>query len=163
MTLVDALQAALALEHQAIYGYGLVVARLHGKERGNAKRALQRHQQRRDDLAAMVSALGREPTPAAPAYLPPHPITDPHTAIELAAGIELSAAGAAWDVVAATAAASTGRQLGVAWIREAATTGAVWDVLLGATPAALPGQPPQPSTSASSSSSPSMTPSGSTS
>jgi hypothetical protein len=165
MTLVDALQEALALEHEAVYGYGLVVARLRGKARRLATEALQRHQQRRDDLAAMVAALHRDPTPAAPAYLPPHPVDDRHTAVSLAGRIEQAAAGAAWDLVAATAAASSGRRLAVSWLRDAATTSAEWDALLGSAPAALPGQPEpsHPSTSSTSSSSSSTTPSGSTS
>jgi hypothetical protein len=165
VTLLEALQFGLAVEHQAVYGYGLVIARLRGEQRAPALAALRRHQERRDQIAELVAGLHVEPTPAAPAYLPPTPVTDAATAIDLATRIEDDSAGAAWDVVAASAPSSPARRLGVAWMVEATKRAGCWHALAGTPAPSMPGQPDasQPSTTSTSSPSESTTPSGSTS
>ena len=165
MALIDALQSGLAVEHQAVYGYGLVAAQLRKAERKRALDALEAHQLRRDEIAELITGLRAEPTPAAPAYVPSTPVVDETSARALAAGLEDASAGAAWDIVTAAPASSRSRLLGVAWLADAADRGRFWQLLQGSTPPALPGQPSasQPSTSGTSPSSVSTTPSGSTS
>lgn len=84
----DALQAALAGEHAATYGYGVVGARLDKPQQPAALDALARHRQRRDTLAAQVRARGVVPVAAEPAYDLPFPVRDANAARRLAALVE---------------------------------------------------------------------------
>ena len=136
MTLREALAAALAVEHQVVYGYGVAGAHLSAAARPRALRALDAHRQRRDRLAALV---GPSAPAAAAAYALPFPVRDDATARSLCAVLEDGCAGAAWDLVAAAAAASTGRDLGVSWLAESAVAAARWRGVSPGPP--LPGQP----------------------
>jgi len=49
---VDALQYALASEHAAVYGYGLLAAQLTGADLTEALHALDHHRSTRDQLRA---------------------------------------------------------------------------------------------------------------
>jgi len=142
MTVVDALQAALAVEHQAIYGYGLAAARLAGKPYTAALAALTDAQSRRDRLVDLLRQRGVTPTPAAPAYVPPAPVTDASTATALCLRLEHAAEGAAWDLVAAASAGDDARRLGVTWLGVAASRAARWAGAGAPAEPALPGKPP---------------------
>lgn len=85
---VAALQAALAAEHVAIFGYGVLGAHLGGTQRQNAGLMWNAHRTRRDRLHGYVAARGATPVPAAPAYHLPSPVTSPRAAMQLAARLE---------------------------------------------------------------------------
>ncbi len=65
---VGALQAALAAEHAAVYGYGVAGAHLSGARQKAAAQDWQIHEASRDALAAMITARGAQPVAAAAAY-----------------------------------------------------------------------------------------------
>jgi len=83
-----ALQAALAAEHAAVYGYGVAGAHLSGPQQQEALKAWNAHRARRDQLASILSALGAVPAAAAAAYQLPFPVTSASGAIALAATLE---------------------------------------------------------------------------
>jgi hypothetical protein len=130
------LREALAAEQAVVFGYGVVGAHLHGRDERLAAARLTAHEVLRDRIASLITALGAVPAPPRPAYELPYDVTDPTSARRLAADLETAAAGAAWDLTAATAARSAGRELAVRWLSDAAAAAARW----GATPA-LPGRP----------------------
>jgi hypothetical protein len=85
---VAALQGALAAEHAAVYGYGVVGAMLAGNEQADARADWTAHQVARDTLEAMLAKLGATPVAASPAYALPFPVTSASTAAKLAAALE---------------------------------------------------------------------------
>ncbi|GGW57337.1 ferritin-like domain-containing protein [Streptomyces xantholiticus] len=99
---LDALQAALAAEHAAVYGYG-VVGGLVGDDRENeAAAAYAAHRSRRDALGRTVRDLGGRPAVAAAGYALPFPVPDAAAAIRLAAVLEERVAAVYSDLVRAT-------------------------------------------------------------
>lgn len=92
----DALLAdALKAEHAAVFGYGLVGARLGGKDRQLATQIEASHRDRRDALLLRLSQKGASAPPADPTYALPFPVTDRTSALRLAIAIE-EAAGRVW-------------------------------------------------------------------
>ncbi|GLW62723.1 hypothetical protein Arub01_09670 [Actinomadura rubrobrunea] len=85
---VDALQEALKAEHAAVYGYGVVGARLRGSLRRSAAMLWDAHRLQRDRLAAQISRRGARPVAAAAAYRLPVRVTSARTAAQLAAALE---------------------------------------------------------------------------
>lgn len=79
---VAALQATLAAENSAVYGYGVAGAHLTGAKRAAAVRYWVAHQNARDVLTAMLAARGAQPGAAAAAYELPFGV---HTAAAAAA------------------------------------------------------------------------------
>ena len=72
---IAALQAALAAEHAAVYGYGVVGAMLSGAAGSLAHADWLAHQEARDTLEAMLVKLGATPVaaePGLPAAVPGH-------------------------------------------------------------------------------------------
>jgi hypothetical protein len=80
-----AVRTALAAEHAALYGYGVLGARLSGTLRKTAKDMWNGHRAQRDELESVLSA---EPVPAAAAYRLPVRVTDARSAARLAAALE---------------------------------------------------------------------------
>ena len=159
-----ATRAAVRVENQVVYGYGVIGAHLRGPDRALATRRLAAHQQLRDQLSASV----RDAPGAAPAYELPAPVTDATTARSLAVGLEDAAARAAWALVAAAGPDTPLRQAAVTMLADVAAAAAQWRARAGRTDdPALPGQPggvaSQPSTTVTTSPSSSTTASGSTS
>jgi hypothetical protein len=97
-----ALQAALAAEHAAVYGYGVAGAHLSGARQRAAAHDWEVHQAARDTLAAMITARGARPVAAAPAYRLPFPVHGSRAAVSLAAFLEDRVATAYLGVVALT-------------------------------------------------------------
>jgi hypothetical protein len=99
---VAALQNALAAEHSACYGYGVVGAHLAVGSAALTAAGTDwiAHQQARDQLTAMISDQGGQPTAAAVAYELPFPVTSAATAAQLAATIEERVAQAYLGLVA---------------------------------------------------------------
>jgi hypothetical protein len=85
---IAALQGALAAEHAAVYGYGVVGAMLSGADQARARADWIAHQETRDSLEAMITKLGATPVAASPAYQLPFPVTDGDKAKALAAVLE---------------------------------------------------------------------------
>ncbi|MDQ1747071.1 MAG: hypothetical protein QOD07_1334 [Frankiaceae bacterium] len=142
-TVVGALQAALAVSHEMVYGYGLAAAHLSGKPYAAALAALADTQARRDRLAGLLRERGQVPAAAAPAYAPPSPVATAAAATALCVLLEHAAEGAAWDLVAASASGDELRALGVRWLGVAAARAAQWaGKAAAAREPALPGQPP---------------------
>ncbi len=81
----EALQAALSAEHAAVYGYGVLGARLRGSLHQTAKDLWNVHRARRDQL---VSILSVAPAPEAAAYRLPVKVTSARSAAQLAAALE---------------------------------------------------------------------------
>jgi hypothetical protein len=136
MTVVDALQSGLAGEYAIVYGYGVAGGHLRRAELAFATASLAVHQRRRDDLIALVEAARVTPVVAEVAYQLPFPVTDTASARRLANALENSGSGRAWDIVAASGAATAARALAVSWLADAAQRSLHW----GALPP-LPGQP----------------------
>jgi Domain of unknown function (DUF4439) len=85
---LQALQAALAAEHAAVYGYGVAGAMLSGADQALAMTDWKAHQEARDTLQAMITKLGATPVAASAAYELPHPVRDARSARRLAAALE---------------------------------------------------------------------------
>ncbi|MEU5404066.1 ferritin-like domain-containing protein [Streptomyces sp. NPDC005963] len=122
--LLDAVQAALAAEHAAVYGYGVVGARIDDARRADAVQAHDAHRARRDGLARTVRDLGGTPAAAAPGYALPFPVPDPAAALRLATHLEDRVAGVYSDLVRA-ANGQLRREAAVA-LREAAVRSVRW-------------------------------------
>jgi hypothetical protein len=87
-TAVAALQGALAAEHAAVYGYGVVGAMLAGTRQADARADWTAHQVARDTLITMLAKLGATPVAASPAYELPLAVTSAKSAAKLAATLE---------------------------------------------------------------------------
>jgi uncharacterized protein DUF4439 len=87
---VAALQAALAAEQAASYGYGIVGSHLTSSARQFAAATADAvaHERARDSLAAMITELGATPRPAAVAYRLPITVGTPAQAVSLAVLLE---------------------------------------------------------------------------
>jgi hypothetical protein len=85
---VPALQAVLAAENAAIFGYGVVGAHLTGSGQTAAGQDWTGHNQSRDTLTAMISGLGAAPAAAQASYQLPFRVHDAASATALAAYLE---------------------------------------------------------------------------
>ncbi|MGW7570838.1 ferritin-like domain-containing protein [Streptomyces tendae] len=121
---LDALQAALAAEHAAVYGYGVVGGRIVEERRAEARTAYDAHRARRDALAREVRDLGGAPVAAAAGYALPFSVPDSAAAVRLAAELEDRVAGVYSDLV--RAAEGDGRASAAAALREAAVRAVRW-------------------------------------
>jgi hypothetical protein len=130
-----ALQAALAAEHAAVYGYGIAGALLTGDNRAKALADWQSHQEARDTLEAMIIKLGATPVAASPAYELPFTVSGAGSARRLAAALEDGVTQAYLGVVAVTD--TTLRTFGALAMQPPANRAAAWR---GST-AAFPGMP----------------------
>jgi hypothetical protein len=85
---VPALQTALAGEHAAIYGYGVVGSHLRGSARTRAQEAYDVHRARRDQLQQLIVERKATPVPASAAYRLPRPVLNAADATLLATELE---------------------------------------------------------------------------
>ncbi|MGW5133098.1 ferritin-like domain-containing protein [Streptomyces sp. NPDC004135] len=119
-----ALQAALAAEHAAVYGYGVVGGKIGEGRRGEARTAYDAHRARRDALVREVKGLGGRPVAAAAGYALPFAVPDAAAAGRLAAELEDRVAGVYSDLV--RAAGGERRALAAEALREAAVRAVRW-------------------------------------
>lgn len=84
---VDALQLALAAEHAAVFGYGVVGARGVAADADLALESYAMHRRRRDELTAQVRSAGGDPIAAEAGYRLPG-LHAPGATSRMAAGIE---------------------------------------------------------------------------
>lgn len=133
ITAAKALQTALAAEHAAIYGYGVVGAH-GGKEYAMAAdHDWNVHRTHRDQLIALLRQRHVDPPGAKPAYALPFDVNSPRTAARLAAHLEDGVAAAYLQLVGV--ADTKLRSLGARMLRDATVRGARW----GGSTAAFPG------------------------
>jgi hypothetical protein len=132
---IAALQAALAAENAAIYGYGVAGAALSGVAQSAARADWIAHQAARDTLVAMLTKLGATPVAASPAYRLPFAVTDAKSAQRLATELEDGVTRAYLGVVAVSDPAL--RSFGAQAMQTSANRAVAWS---GAT-VAFPGMP----------------------
>ncbi len=125
MTEIEALQAALAGEHAAVWAYGVVGARVVARRVGEAGTALDEHRVQRDILDALLRSMGTEPVVAEAAYALPLPVRTSSSALALAVLLEERLAALYGDVVSASTTRPV-RVLAVAALRDAALRAAQW-------------------------------------
>ena len=137
-----ALREALAAEHAAVWGYGVVGAALAEEARAPATAGETAHRDVRDRVTALLGDRGADPVPAEGAYALPFPVLSAVDAAALAVVLEDGVA-AAWVRVLDQAAERSVRELAVEWLGSAEARAVSWRGAAGATPvtSALPGLP----------------------
>lgn len=137
MTPEEALQATLAGEHAAVYLYAVIGARVSASAEpdlyGRLRNAYTLHRGRRDQLMAMVRAMGARPVAAEVSYELPNAATTPGELRRAALEIEERCAALYADMVGSTSQAN--RQ----WALEALQDAAVRLLGFGGEPEAFPG------------------------
>jgi hypothetical protein len=98
---LEAAQAALAAEHAAVYGYGVIGGRVTRSRLDEAHQAYNAHRIRRDALVRTVRDLGGKPVAGLAAYALPFAVTGPVGAVRLAAELEDRVADVYSDLVRA--------------------------------------------------------------
>ena len=100
----DALQAALAVEHRIVFGYGSLGPRLSGGARASAHAAQAAHEVLRDRATAALIAVHLQPVVSQTDYPDLYP-ADQRAALRLAVALETEAT-RAWRFVYAQSSAS---------------------------------------------------------
>ena len=131
-TAIAALQGALAAEHAAVYGYGVVGAMLAGPGQADARADWLAHQVARDTLEAMLTRLGATPVAASPAYRLPFAVTGTASAQRLAATLEEGVTRAYLGLVAVNNPAL--RTLGARAMQTSANRATAWSGITVAFP-----------------------------
>jgi hypothetical protein len=137
-----ALNDALAAEHAAIWGYGVVGAALDGTARQAAEDAEAAHRDVRDQVGALLSGRHADVVDARGAYALPFPVLSAVDAAGLGAVLEEGVA-TAWVRVLDQAAERSTRELAVGVLSAAEVRAVGWRVAAGKTPItnAFPGLP----------------------
>jgi Domain of unknown function (DUF4439) len=135
---VEALQSALAVEHAAVWAYGVVGAFMPDGLNDRLGEATTAHQSRRDACERMLIDAGAQPVPAEPGYLTPEPVTDASSAIRLAITAETDATAAWRSVVERSPADPDLRAAALDALTEAAVRAARWRATAGASPLTVP-------------------------
>ena len=121
---IAAMQAALAAEQAASYGYGVVGSHLTGSRFTAAAADCVAHERARDALTVMIAARGGRPRPAAAAYRLPVPVTTNKQAMALAIMLERQVTAAYLGLVAVPE--PTLRAFAAQNMRDAAVREARW-------------------------------------
>jgi hypothetical protein len=133
MTPTEALQAWLALEHEAVWVYPVVGARIDDL-RGRATASYEAHRDARDVLVGRLRSLGADPVEAALGYDVGR-LTSASEARTLAQSLEARICAA--ELTLAGVAEAGLRELAVTALRTSAVAEQTW----GAPPTAFPGLP----------------------
>jgi len=134
MTELEALQAALAGEHAALYGVGVAGGKLSGAKFMAATDTFEHHRDTRDKLSDLIAAAGETPVAAEPAYDLPQPVTNAVSAGALILGIERRLAAVYGDLVEAAEQPAV-RTLAIDELLATAAAQVTW----GGAPVAMPG------------------------
>lgn len=134
MNQVEALQAALAGEHAALYGVGVAGGKLSGARFRDATDTFEIHRDNRDRLSALLVAAGETPVAAQPAYDLPQAVINTATATALVLLIERRIAAVYGDLVEAAEQPAV-RTFAIETLLAYATSQLGW----GGAPAAFPG------------------------
>ena len=137
-----ALREALAAEHTAVWGYGVVGAALPEDARPPATAAETAHRDVRDQVMALLDERKADPVRAEGAYTLPFPVLSAVDAAALAVVLE-DGTSSAWVRVLDQAADRSVRELAVGWLTAAEGRAVAWRGPAGKTPltTALPGLP----------------------
>ena len=133
---IAALQIALAAEHAASYGYGIVGAHLTGAAFNVAAADCVIHERARDSLTGLITSFGAMPHPAAVAYQLPISVNSAADAAKLAVDLELEVIASYLGLVAVSDPRL--RTLAATSMQNASVRAARW----GATSEAFPGLAP---------------------
>jgi hypothetical protein len=138
----EALQKALAAEHAAVWGYGVVGATLGADGRAPAATAESVHRDVRDQVEALLGDRKVEPVGSMGGYALPFPVLSAVDAAALAVVLEDGVA-AAWVRVLDQAAERSTRELAVQVLSAAEVRAVAWRGAAGQKPVtkALPGLP----------------------
>jgi hypothetical protein len=132
----DSLAAALAAEHAAIFGYGIVGGHLDKAGQTAALQAEAAHRNRRDALLIRLVEASATPPPAAPAYSVAYPVTDRASALRLAVDLEEGTAKAWRQATAATS--GDERKMSLDALMDCAVRATRWRRMAGTAPATIP-------------------------
>jgi hypothetical protein len=137
-----ALGEALAAEHAAVWGYGVVGAALPEGDRQPAEAAEAAHRDVRDQVTALLVGRKAEVVDAKGGYALPFPVLSPVDAAALGAVLE-DGVTAAWVRVLDQAAERSTRELAVGVLGAAEARAVGWRTAAGQTPVtrAFPGLP----------------------
>ena len=138
MNAVDALQAALAAEHAAVWAYGVAGAFVADELAGKLNEAATAHQARRDATERTLIDAHARPVPAEPGYLSPEPVTDAASALRLVITAETDAAAAWRSVVERSPADPRLRGAALDALIRAAVWATRWRAAVGTTPPTVP-------------------------
>lgn len=133
----EALNAALAAEHAAVWGYGVVGTALPAQQRALATAAENAHRDARDGLVSLLGEQGAEPVGPEGAYELPFPVRSAADAARLAVALEDGVA-AAWTRVLAAAAVAPTRELAVGSLGATELRAVAWRARAGTTPVTNP-------------------------
>lgn len=127
---IDALQVALAGEHAAIWGYGEVGAKSVEARVPEILAVQQTHRLRRDLVEVVLLGAGATPVASDAAYALPSPITDPVSALRVAALIE-DAVATTWRYVLGRTTTATVRTTAGDALTATAVQALRWRVVVG--------------------------------
>lgn len=135
-----ALFDAVAVEHGAIYGYGLVSAHSTAEDNALVATAMAEHRARREAAMAMLKTRSVTPPLPAAGYQIPGPVNNPTDAANLAIRMEEDGA-VAWRAVLEKATSDEDRTFAVTAMTQAAVTAAQWRAIVDSWPVtvAFPG------------------------
>jgi hypothetical protein len=139
-----ALREAVAAEHAAVWGYGVVGAALDAGARGQATVSETAHRDVRDRIIELLDERSADPVAAEGAYALPFPVLSPTDGAALAVVLEDGVA-AAWVRVLDQAVEHTTRELAIGALTGAEVRAVGWRLAAGQSPAtsAFPGLPKQ--------------------
>jgi hypothetical protein len=137
-----ALRTALAAEHAAVWGYGVVGAALDPSAQGLAAVSETAHREVCDRVVELLAERGAEPVGAEGGYALPFPVLSGTDASALAVVLEDGVA-AAWVRVLDQAVERSTRELAVGALTAAEVRAVGWRAAAGQTPStrAFPGLP----------------------
>ena len=137
-----ALREALAAEHAAVWGYGVVGAALDAGSQELAQTSETAHRDVRDRVVALLTERGADPVRAEGAYGLPFPVLSPTDASALAVVLE-EGVSAAWVRVLDQAVERTTRELAMTALAATEVRAVGWRTAAGQTPVtrAFPGLP----------------------
>jgi hypothetical protein len=137
-----ALGEALAAEHAAVWGYGVVGAALGTQAQASAATSEAAHRDVRDQVVALLHGRKADVVDAKGAYALPFPVLSEVDAAALAVVLENGVA-AAWVRVLDQAVERSTRELAVGVLGDAEVRAVGWRAAAGQTPvtSALPGLP----------------------
>jgi hypothetical protein len=122
---IDALQAALAGEHAAVYAYGVIAALLADDDRERAGDLLADHEKRRNRLRELLQEASATPVAARAAYNLQLEARDRESAKQLAAALERGL-GAAYTDLVATSDSEIVRKAAIGGVTRSAKQVARW-------------------------------------
>lgn len=139
---VDALQAALAAEHAAVWCHALTVAFLPAELLAQSRADAEAHRTLRGAVEQTLTRIGARPVSAQPAYATPELVVDGRSAAALAVVAETDAL-AAWRSVLERSPDRVVRQAALGALSAGTLRCTRWRVVVGSAPAVptFPGRP----------------------